>query len=84
MSRTLRPRGYAFAQSVKLAVFETIVDASIEKAQQLVRGDQRSAKPIPEALAQYGTFDMDEKLVKMFPGAANYDERRLTQQLAGQ
>ena len=23
------------------------------------------AKPIPEALAQYGTFDMDEKLVKM-------------------
>ncbi|CAK8988312.1 unnamed protein product [Durusdinium trenchii] len=48
---------YAFAQSVKLAVFETIVDASIEKA-----------KPIPEALAQYGTFDMDEKLVKMQMG----------------
>ena len=23
------------------------------------------AKPIPESLAQYGTFDMDEKLVKM-------------------
>ena len=25
-------QGYAFAQSVKLAVFETVVDASIEKA----------------------------------------------------
>ena len=24
------------------------------------------AKPIPEALAQYGTFDMDDKLVKMW------------------
>lgn len=29
------------------------------------------AKPIPEALAQYGTFDMDEKLVKMYPGLIN-------------
>ena len=27
----LAVQGYAFAQSVKLAVFETIVDASIEK-----------------------------------------------------
>ena len=26
------------------------------------------AKPIPEALAQYGTFDMDEKLVKQWLG----------------
>ncbi|CAE7815253.1 sif2, partial [Symbiodinium sp. CCMP2456] len=49
---------YAFAQSVKLAVFEKIVDSAIDKA-----------KPIPEALAQYGTFDLDEKLVKMQMGA---------------
>ncbi|OLP86284.1 Sad1-interacting factor 2 [Symbiodinium microadriaticum] len=49
---------YAFAQSVKLAVFEKIVDSAIEKA-----------KPIPEALAQHGTFDLDEKLVKMQMGA---------------
>eukprot|EP00435_Cladocopium_sp_Y103_P040091 s1339_g10.t2 len=61
--------GYAFAQSVKLAVFETIVDASIEKA-----------KPIPEALAQYGTFDMDEKLVKMQMGAIFVTKCSLTLQ----
>lgn len=60
---------YAFAQSVKLAVFETIVDASIEKA-----------KPIPEALAQYGTFDMDEKLVKMQMGAIFVTKCSLTLQ----
>ncbi|CAE7566122.1 sif2 [Symbiodinium pilosum] len=50
--------GYAFAQSVKLAVFEKIVDAALVEA-----------KPIPEALAQHGTFDLDEKLVKMQMGA---------------
>ena len=33
-----------------------------------VSGIILQAKPIPEALAQYGTFDMDEKLVKMYPG----------------
>lgn len=60
---------YAFAQSVKLAVFETIVDASIEKA-----------KPIPEALAQYGTFNMDEKLVKMQMGAIFVTKCSLTLQ----
>jgi len=60
---------YAFAQSVKLAVFETVVDASIEKA-----------KPIPEALAQYGTFDMDEKLVKMQMGAIFVTKCSLTLQ----
>ncbi|CAJ1337260.1 unnamed protein product, partial [Effrenium voratum] len=60
---------YAFAQSVKLATFEKIVDAAIEKA-----------KPIPESLAQYGTFDMDEKLVKMQMGGIFVTKCSLTLQ----
>jgi len=48
---------YALAQSVKLAVFENLVDAAIDRS-----------RPIPEALAQKGMVDMDEKLVKQQMG----------------
>jgi len=43
---------YALAQSVKLSVFEKLVDNAIE-----------TAKPIPEALAQHGVVTMDDTIV---------------------
>merc|ERR1712129_140179 len=43
---------YALAQSVKLSVFEKLVDNAIE-----------TAKHIPEALAQHGVVNMDDTIV---------------------
>eukprot|EP00930_Biecheleria_cincta_P091554 TRINITY_DN81146_c0_g1_i1.p1 TRINITY_DN81146_c0_g1~~TRINITY_DN81146_c0_g1_i1.p1 ORF type:complete len:466 (-),score=72.16 TRINITY_DN81146_c0_g1_i1:56-1453(-) len=43
---------YAFAQSVKLKVFEHIVDDAIEQA-----------SPIPEALAHHGQVEMDDQAI---------------------
>eukprot|EP00439_Symbiodinium_sp_Y106_P034178 s3977_g4.t1 len=68
--RRLAEEAASFALAlVKLAVFEKIVDSALLKA-----------TPIPEALAKHGTFDLDEKLVKMQMGAIFVTKCSLTLQ----